>query len=96
MKRLTPKQLSKLEWKDQLGYDPIYKKYKKVRRKDYCEECGHFEGYHYEEVGIGKPIYYVKVNPMTAILRKMWYPKIIEGFTRPNPLVERMKKNERP
>lgn len=82
-KEITPKEFNKLCWEDKLGYDPVYKKYKKIRQRDYCEECGHFTGYDYKKIGIGQPIKYIAVSAMTVIMRRAFVPKmtnaVLEG-----------------
>jgi hypothetical protein len=34
---------------------PIYKKFKKVKVIDYCDDCGHKTGSHIEKIPVGKP-----------------------------------------
>ena len=82
-KRITPKQFNKLTSREQDYYIPLYGKYKKVRRSDYCENCGKLEGYYYEERGIGKPIKY-----QYSLIQGVMMPKIVETILGDNVLMK--------
>ena len=90
-KHITPEKFNKLPLKEKYFYIPFYKKYRKVRKKSYCEECGHFTGYYYKEIGIGKPIGYKYSH-----IQGYWLPQMIKSLMKPSiftKLNERIKKN---
>lgn len=60
MKEITIKQFNELPDDEKRKYKPIYLKYKKVRQKSYCDDCGHFTGYYYTEKPVGKPEKYIE------------------------------------
>ena len=87
--KITPKELGKLPQEEQYFYFPFYEKYKKVRKRSYCEDCGHFEGYYYEERGVGEPIGY-----RYSAIKGYWLKKTMETFYKSNVLKNITKINE--
>jgi len=92
---ITPKGYKELSESDRYDYDPVFAKYKRVRYKESCEECGHFTGYSYTERGIGKPIKYVLTDPITATSRRLFAPMMADMFFKESKLLNAIQKDHR-
>lgn len=85
-KVLTPIEYKKLPNNEQHNWRPLYKRYRRVRVRNYCEECGQFTGYTYDRRGIGSPIKYIEREVFEAMIHRNFIPKILDNILCDNPL----------
>lgn len=67
---------------------PLYKKFKKKKVINYCEECGHKTGSHIEKIPVGKPYGYWKRKKTHSD----YFEELLLGFYTRN-FFERVKSN---
>ena len=88
-KYITPQQYNLLD-DDRYNYFAEFKKYKSVRQSNYCDECGHFTGYSYRDVGIGKPYRYRRASGVIEVTTAIYNKAIVKQITNSNVLADRV------
>jgi hypothetical protein len=90
---LSSEKYAELSSDEQFFYDPLYKKYKTKKVRDY-QDCDlghtHFMGWVEVRTPIGEPISYVRDNSLTRQTMKLMKPKIVDSLLESNVLMSRI------